>query len=218
MICNARHEIAHALFAIQDPISGLRAQLSDTALSEPLPDGIKQDVEQTQQENGLFQPLVAIRHWIEIPGNDSTDVSHWSCDGYASSLQGATRLAEALHKSSGYNYEIWSLHPFKWSKRSHILDFVPGINTHIAIFQSRRRGVTEQEVMHVSEHWCIAHYGIHDSNYQHIKALSCKPPSHNGVWECTVQFSQSEEQVTCLLHNLPLGLKVFSLRYEAERE
>ena len=75
MICNARHEIAHALFAIQDPVGGLRAQLGDTALSEPLPDGIKQDVEQTQQENGMLQPLVAIRHWIEI-------ITSETCSGY----------------------------------------------------------------------------------------------------------------------------------------
>lgn len=218
MICSVRHEVARALFAIQDPVSGLRAQLSSTALSEPLPDGIKQDIEHTQQENGLFQPLVAIRHWIEIADSDSTSVSHWTCDGYASSLQGAIVVADALHKSSRYNYEVWSLHPFKWSKRPHILAFVPDINTNIATFQSRRRGVTEQEVMRFSVQWCIKHYGIDDSNYRYIKALVCKPPSHNGIWECTVQFSQSGERVTCLLHNLPPGLKVFSLRYGAERE
>jgi hypothetical protein len=216
-ISSARHEIAHALLVIRDPEGGLRTQLDSAAFIATLPGGIRQDLERTHQAYSPFQSLVAIRHWTEIPDTDGESVSQWTCDGYTSSRQGAGMIAEALHKSSGHNYEVWSLRPLQTPGRSHILDFVPGIKKGTAPSQNRRRGVTEQEVMYISEQWCIDYYGIHDSNYQYIRALTCKPPSRNRVWECTVQFSQSGEQVTCLLHNLLRGLNVFGLRYEAER-
>lgn len=183
-----------------------------------LPGGIKRDVEITYSAYGNFQQICAIRHWLEIPGTHRGSTSGWICDGYTSSRQYAGMIAEALHKSFGYNYEVWSLRSFGSSQGPHILDFVPGLQTDTAKLKGERKQVTEQDVMRFSQQWVIDYYGIHESNYQYVKAVSCEPPTHNRVWRCTVQFSHLGERVELHMHNLPEGLNVFTLHYPLPEE
>ena len=183
-----------------------------------LPSGIKRDVEISYQAHGDLHPGMAIRHWIEIPGTDGGSRSQWTCVGYASSRQYAGMIAEALHKSWGHAYEVWSLRPLGMSQGPHLLDVVPGLTTHTALSQGERKQVTAQDVYRFSEQWCITHYGIHASNYQYVKALTCELPAHNRVWKCLVQFSQAGEQVELHMHNLPGGLDVFTLHYPQAQE
>lgn len=184
-----------------------------------LPSGIGREVRTHYQAHGDFLPSVAIRHWIEIPGTHRGSISQWTCDGYASSRQCAGMIAEQLNKAFGHAYEVWFLRPFGNSPGPHILDFVPGLDTDPALYRGERKQVTEHEIRRFAEQWVITHYGIHASNSQYVKALEVKFPQHNRVYTCRVQFSQSGEQVTLQLHNLPGGLSVFSLRYSrAESE
>lgn len=178
-----------------------------------LPSGIEQDVRTNYQAYGDFMPGVAIRHWIEIPGTHRGSVSQWTCDGYASSRQYAGMIAEQLHKTFGHAFEVWSLRPFGNSEGPHILDFVPALDTNPALYLGERKDVTREEIMRFAEHWAIAHYGIHASNEQYVKALNVAIPQQNQVFTCRVLFSQSGEEVTLQLHHLPGGLSVFSLQY-----
>ena len=178
-----------------------------------LPSGIEQDVRVNYQAHGDFLPGVAIRHWIEIPGTHRGSISQWTCDGYASSRQSAGMIAEQLHQAFGHAYEVWFLRPFGNSTGPHILDFVPGLDTDPALSGGERRQDTEQEIRCFAELWVIAHYGIHASNEQYVKALAVTFPQQNRVYTCRVLFSQGGEQVTLHMHHLPVGLSVFSLRY-----
>lgn len=178
-----------------------------------LSSGIKRDVEVSYQAYGDLQPSMAIRHWIEIPGTHGGSTSQWTCDGYASSRQYAGMIAEVLHRSFGYAYEVWSLRPFGNSPGPHILDFVPALHTDTVLYEGERKDVTEQNIRDFAVKWCINHYGIHESNYQYVKALQVTFPEHNRVYTCLVQFSQSSEQVELQMQNAPGGLSVFSVRY-----
>jgi len=179
-----------------------------------LPSGIRRDVNNSYQAYGDLQPSMAIRHWIEIPGTSRGSGSQWTCDGYASSRQYADMIAEALHTSFGHTYEVWSLRSFGISEGPHILDFVPGLHTDSAKYRGERKEATEPMIREFSEQWVIDHYGIHGTNRNYVQALEITFPKHNQVYQCHVQFSQSDEQVTLQMHNLPGGLNVFSLRYD----
>lgn len=198
----------------------IRATQENTeSLIASLPSGVEHNVRINYQSHGDLLPSAAIRHWVEIPGTSAGSSSQWTCDGYASSRQYAGMIAESLHKTLGHAYEVWFLRPFGNSPGPHILDFVPALHTDPAKYKGDRAEPTELAIEDFSEQWVIAHYGIHESNHQYVKALAVTFPTHNQVYTCRVQFSQSGEQVTLQMHNLPGGLNVFSLRYDlAESE
>jgi hypothetical protein len=191
----------------------MSSEESITFFIAQLPSGIERDVRGNYQAHGDVLPSMAIRHWIEITGTHGGSLSQWTCDGYASSRQYAGMLAEQLHKAFGHAYEVWSLRPFGNSPGPHIIDFVPTLATDPAKYQGELKQVTEYDIRRFSEQWVIAHYGIHESNHQYVKALAVTFPKQNQVYTCRVQFSQSGEQVELHMHHLPGGLSVFSLRY-----
>jgi hypothetical protein len=183
-----------------------------------LPNGFRQDVEAHYQAHGDLQPAIALRHWGETPGAYGEKTSHWICDGYTTLRQQAGIIAEALHRWTGQNYEVWSLRPLESSPGPHLLDLVPALKTEPSAWRGERKLVIPQEVSRFAEQWVITHYGIHESHYQEVQALKCRQVLHSHVWECIVQFSQSGEQVTLMMHHLPGGLHVSSLHYHKQQQ